>query len=89
LRLTDETGRAAAVRLAKEPALAFPAGNKIIDDSLKLERWDNHVILSSIRIPLSKFSGVDLSDVRSVALVFDATDSGVIFLADLELLRVQ
>jgi len=89
LRLTDGTGKTAAVRLAKEPALVFPAGNKIFDDSLKLERWDNHVILSSIRIPLSKFSGVDLSDVRSVALVFDATDSGAIFLTDLELLKPQ
>ncbi len=89
LRLTDGTGKTAAVRLAKEPALAFPAGNKIIDDSLKLERWDNHVILSSIRVPLSKFSGVDLSDVRSMALLFDVIDSGAILLADLELLRVQ
>jgi len=89
LRLTDGTGKTAAVKLAKEPALVFPAGNKIFDDSLKLERWDNHVILSSIRIPLSKFSGVDLSDVRSVALVFDATDSGAIFLTDLELLKPQ
>ena len=55
LRLTDGTGKTAAVGLAKEPALAFPAGNKIIDDSLKLERWDNHVILSSIRVPLASF----------------------------------
>ena len=36
--------------------------------------------------PLSAFAGVDLNDVRSVALVFDATDRGAIFVTDLELL---
>jgi hypothetical protein len=89
LRLTDGAGKTASVSLAKEWAVALPAGNKIFDDSLKLERWDNHVILSSIRSPLSKFSGVDLSDVRSMALVLDATERSAIFLTDLELLRVQ
>ena len=57
------------------------------DDALKLDTWDNHVVLSSIRIPLAAFSGIDLNNVQSIALLFDATDRGAIFLTDLELLR--
>jgi hypothetical protein len=87
LQLTDGAGKTAAIVVANEPALAFPAGKKGFDDVLNLDTWDNHVILSSIRVPLSAFTGVDLNDVRSVALVFDATDRGAIFVADLELLR--
>jgi heat shock protein HslJ len=87
MRLTDGAGKSAVVALKDEPALAFPAGKKGYDDSLKLDTWDNHVILSSIRVPLAKFSGVDLSDIRSAALVFDQIDHGSIFVTDLEFFR--
>ena len=87
VRLTDGTGKTAVVTLKGEPALAFPAGEKDFDDYFKVETWDNDVILSSIRVPLEAFSGVDLSDIQSIDLVFDANDSGAIFLADLELLQ--
>ena len=49
--------------------------------------WDNNVLLSSIRLPLAGLAGVDLGDIESIALVFDRTDSGAIFVADLELLQ--
>ena len=58
-------------------------------NSFNLDTWDNHVILSSIRAPLARFAGVDLGDIRSVALVFDATERGAIFMTDLELLRTD
>jgi len=87
VRLTDGAGKSATVVLKDEPALAFPQGKKRYDDNSKLDTWDNHVILSSIRIPLSEFSGVDVSDIRSVALVFDQTERGSIFVTDLEFLK--
>ena len=89
LRLTDGAGKTAAVALTGEPALAFPAGVKGGVNSFNLDTWDNHVILSSIRVPLAGFAGVDLGDMRSVALVFDATERGAIFMTDLELLRTD
>lgn len=89
LRLTDGAGNETTVSLAGEPALAFPTGKKGFDDSLGLDTWDNHVLLSSIRVPLAAFSGVDLSDVQSVTLVFDAMGRGAIFIADLELLMTD
>ncbi len=89
VRLTDGAGKTAVVALKDEPALAFPSGKKGFDDSLKLDTWDNHVILNSIRVPLSEFSGVDLSDIRSVALVFNQTDHGSIFVTDLEFLKAE
>jgi hypothetical protein len=46
-------------------------------------------MLSSIRVPLSEFSGVDLNNVPSVALVFDETDRGSIFVTDLEFLKTK
>jgi hypothetical protein len=88
IRLTDGTGATAVVPLAGEPALAFPPGMAVVyADQPDRHVWDTNVLLGSIRAPLAKFAGVDLSDIRSVALVFDATDSGAIFVTDLELLR--
>jgi hypothetical protein len=58
-------------------------------DSFNLDTWDNRVVLGAIRAPLARFAGVDLGDIRSVALVFDATERGAIFMTDLELLRTD
>jgi hypothetical protein len=88
LRLTDGSGATAVVPLAGEPALAFPLGMAVVyANQPDRPVWDTNLLLGSIRAPLAKFAGVDLSDIRSVALVFDATDSGAIFVTDLELLR--
>jgi len=89
VRLMDGAGKTAVVALTDEPALAFPIGKKGFDDQFKLDTWDNHVVLSSIRVPLSEFSGIDLSNVQSVALVFDQTDRGSIFVTDLEFLKAK
>ncbi len=89
LRLTDGTGKIATVKLANEPALAFPAGQKGYLADLKLDTWDNHVILSSIRVSLSKFTGIDLNSMQSVALVFDQTEHGSILMTDLEFLKTK
>ncbi len=43
--------------------------------------------MTSIRIPLDDFSGVDLSTIREVTLLFDQAPSGSLFLGDLEAVR--
>ncbi len=89
VQLVDGAEKTAVVSLTNEPALAFPAGELLLKDYAPMPLWDNHVILSSIRVPLAEFSGVDLSDIQSIALLFEANDSGAIFLTDLELLRAD
>jgi hypothetical protein len=46
--------------------------------------WSGFTPLSSIRIPLSAFKRVDLSQAVELAFSFDGPDSGAIRLADLE-----
>jgi hypothetical protein len=43
--------------------------------------------LTTIRLPLVGFAGVDLSDIAEIALVFDQTGSGALFVADVEAVR--
>ena len=45
------------------------------------------VPLTTIRLALSDFAGVDLANISEVALVFDRTPSGTLFLGDLEWVR--
>jgi heat shock protein HslJ len=85
IRLTDGSGNSAAVAQTGEPALAFPAGETWGDGVTTF--WDTPVVLSSIRVPLSAFEGVDLTDLRSVALVFDSQPRGAVFVTDLEFLK--
>ena len=90
VRLTDGSGATAVVPLTDEPALAYPVGSIItFEERPDVPVWDNNLILSSIRVPLAEFAGVDLGDIQSIALVFDATGSGAIFVSDLELLQIQ
>jgi hypothetical protein len=43
--------------------------------------------LTTIRLALSDFVGVDLTDIREIALLFDRTPSGSLFVGDLEWVR--
>ena len=46
------------------PALAFPYGIPVtFEDMPDLPIWDNNVLQSSIRLPMSRFTGVDLADI--------------------------
>lgn len=87
VRLIDGAGQAASVVLSGEPALAFPVGAKGSHPTTGDTTWDNHIIISSVRVPLASFAGVDLTDLRSVVLEFDETPSGAIYLTDLEFLE--
>ncbi len=87
VRLTDRQGNSALVPVrADEPALRFPEGELgelFFDDPL----FSGRAPLLPVRIPLSQFEGVNLASIAEVALVFDQTESGSLFLADVELAR--
>jgi dienelactone hydrolase len=85
VRLTDHQGNSASITAdAAEPALRFPPGVLQANGVYKEGAFTGRVPLTALRIPLSRFSGINLTEVAEVALVFDQTDSGAIFLADLE-----
>jgi len=87
VRLTDSSGMTATVRIgAQEGALQYPPG-LVQEDSFFGSLFTGRVPLTTIRIPLSAFVGVNLRDISEVALLFDGQPSGAIFLADVELVR--
>jgi hypothetical protein len=84
LQLTDRAGNRAAVPTRPdEPALAFPAG-LMVDDEFSGEFFSGPVPMTTIRWRLSDFDGIDLVNIGEMALLFDQTASGALFLGDLE-----
>jgi hypothetical protein len=79
VRLTDGAGHTAAVAASAvdDRPLNYPLDN----------HGNGHMILNQLRIPLNKFSGVSLGNIRSVQIKFSKTDSGVIDIADLAFSR--
>lgn len=87
VRLTDRQGNNAVVPVrADEPALRFPEG-ELGELFFDVPLFTGRAPLLPVRIPLSHFDGVNLASIAEVALVFDQTDSGTLFLADVELAR--
>jgi dienelactone hydrolase len=81
--LRDTAGRAAVVPVpAGIPALALPAGRLRGQGESSL--WTGFTPLSSIRIPLSAFEGIDLSQVTGLAFSSGGSESGAIRIAELE-----
>jgi dienelactone hydrolase len=88
VQLTDRAGNSAAVQTRPdEPALAFPAGEMQGVSATETGFFTGIAPLTTIRLPLVGFAGVDLSDIAEIALLFDQTSSGVLFVADVELVR--
>lgn len=86
IQLTDGAGNIAAVPTRPdEPALQFPPGE--VEDGFFGAMFNGRVPLTSIRLLLSDYDGIDLTDIREIALVFDRNESGTLFLADLEWVR--
>ncbi|MFN8482322.1 MAG: hypothetical protein U0768_04560 [Anaerolineae bacterium] len=87
VRLSDWNGKTAtASTRPDEPALAYPVG-LIKDDASFGKMFTGRAPMTTMRIPMSSFSGVDLRNIREVDLVFDKTPSGSLFLGDLEVIR--
>ena len=75
VRLTDGTAAFADVMVSTfSDALYFPPGAASAVPK---------VVLNSIRLPLSAFGGVNLSDVRSIQFRFNQTGSGALLISDL------
>ncbi len=88
IRLTDAGGRSAIMPTrSDEPALFFPQGEMVEDENFGA-RFTGRLPLTTIRVPLSAFQGVDMTDIREIALVFDQTRRGSLFLADVEMVRI-
>jgi hypothetical protein len=88
VRVVDQQGNTATVRTrVDEPALRFPDGYEEENDTFEGGMFTGRVPLISIRILLPDFTGVDLSAVHEIALLFDQTASGSLFMSDLELVR--
>jgi hypothetical protein len=81
--LRDTSGGAAVVAVpAGRAAFTIPAGE--LQTQGKVALWTGFTPLSSVRIPLSDFKGIDLSRVAGLAFSFSGPRSGVIRIADLE-----
>ncbi|HEV2799523.1 MAG TPA: hypothetical protein VGW12_03450 [Pyrinomonadaceae bacterium] len=73
--LTDGAGATSTVRVGDvSNALFYPPGT--VGPVPK-------VLLNTVRIPLSSFTGVNLSDIRSVKFNFDQTGTGALLISDI------
>jgi hypothetical protein len=88
IQLLDKYGNTASVHTqADEPALRFPLGAEVENDTFDGGWFTGRVPLTSIRMPLSEFSGVDLTAIQQITLSFDQTPNGTLFISDLEMVR--
>ncbi len=88
IRVVDKHGNTATVRTRlDEPALRFPDGYEEENDTFEGGMFTGRVPLTSIRILLRDFTGVDLSAIQEIALLFDQSPSGSFFMSDLELVQ--
>jgi hypothetical protein len=69
------------------PPVVFPLGETQPAMFFDGDAFIGHVHMSSLRIPLASFTAVDLTHITEIALIFDQTSSGTLFLADLELVK--
>jgi hypothetical protein len=88
VKLVDEQGNTASVhtRLA-EPALQFPVGNQEENDTFEGGWFTGRAPLTTIRMLLHDFTGIDLSAIREITLLLDQSPSGTLFISDLEVVR--
>lgn len=86
IRLVDQQGNSAEVSTREnEPALWFPEGHPEDDDVFEGGLFTGRVPLTTIRVPLSEFSGINLGEIREIVLAFNQKETGSLFMADIEL----
>lgn len=84
LTLADAAGREASVLVDDaSPALSYPIGS--VD--LRAWGWAGHAFLTSVRVPIRDFRGIDLGRVTSLELSPSGDLSGALIIADVEFLR--
>ena len=88
VQLTDRAGnRATAQTRPGEPALGFPPGTMQVDSVMPTGFFTGLVPLTTIRLALRDFAGIDLANIGEIALLFDQRPSGSLFVGDLEWVR--
>jgi hypothetical protein len=88
VQLTDRAGNRATVGTRPgEPALGSPPGMMQGDPTMATGYFTGIVPLTTIRLALRDFAGVDLANVGEIALLFDQRPSGSLFVGDLEWVR--
>lgn len=84
VELVDGNGQRAKVSGLE---LAFPPGVRQPNDFFEGDSFSGHVTMREVRIPLEEFAGIDLTHINEIALLFDQSPSGALFIADLELIK--
>lgn len=84
IEFVDSTGSREQVVV---PSIPFPIGETKPNDFFEGDYFTGNVHMSSLRIPLAALTAVDLAHITEIALVFDQTPTGALFLADLELIK--
>ena len=82
--LTDINGEQARMVVADLP---YPAGIRLPSEFFEGDSFTGHVHMKTIHLPLSEFSGVDLSKITEISVSFDQSNTGELFIADLALIR--
>ena len=80
--LVDADGNQAQATM---PPLPYPVGERQPNDFFEGGYFTGQVHMRQVRIPLAAFAAVDLTQITEIALLFDQSDTGSLFLADLEL----
>ena len=80
--LVDAAGNQAQVVV---PPLPYPIGERQPNDFFDGGSFSGQVHMHQVRLPLAEFADVDLTQISEIALMFDQSDTGALFLADLEL----
>ncbi|MEF9990867.1 MAG: alpha/beta hydrolase [Romboutsia sp.] len=88
VQIKDKKGNISKVTLDKNiPALDYINGKaeflELEDSTYKM--WSSKTPLTSIKIPLTLFKDLDLSNIDEVSLIFDKTDSGSVMIGAFEL----
>lgn len=85
LTLTDVNDQTSVVPMSEETtaALAYPRG----EPDVRAWGWAGHAYLSSVRVPLSAFTGVDLTRIKSLDISAGNAPSGSLLVSDIEFLR--
>ncbi len=86
IELVDSTGNRAQV---VTPPIDFPVGENQPNDYFEGGFYSGHVHMSTLRIPLNEFDGIDLATVTEMVLIFDQTPGGTLFVADLDLVKTE
>ena len=82
VRLTDARGQTATVSSEEFAGVPVPIGSTVLDP--QTGKPLRRTVLSTFRIPLAQFSGLDLSQLASVAFLFDVSDHGSLYLSHLQ-----